>query len=137
MKEKKSRVIFDTNILISFLINNDFSKINHLIFSNKIKLIFSEELLEEFLEVCQRPKFSKYFNNKNLSELLEMLLLNGEIVSVKSKLEVCRDKKDDFLLNLAKDSKANFLITGDKDLLDLKQIEKTTICTFKYFIDIF
>ena len=46
---------------------------------------------------------------------------------VKSKIELCRDSKDDFLLSLAMDSKADYLITGDNDLLDLKTIGKTKI----------
>jgi len=42
---------------------------------------------------------------------------------------LCRDDKDNFLLALAKDSNADFLITGDKDLLILKKFEDTSIVT--------
>jgi uncharacterized protein len=44
-----------------------------------------------------------------------------------------RDSKDNFLLNLAVDGKADYLITGDKDLLEIGQIDKTSILTFKEF----
>ena len=69
MRNKK--VIFDTNLWISFLITKDFSEIDDLIFEGKIKLIFSDELIEEFLAVATRPKFKKYFNNQDIEKLLQ------------------------------------------------------------------
>jgi predicted nucleic acid-binding protein len=51
----------------------------------------------------------------------------GQFVEVKSKVNTCRDPKDNFLLSLARDSHANYLITGDQDLLDLKIFEGTKI----------
>jgi uncharacterized protein len=48
-------------------------------------------------------------------------------------LKVCRDPKDDFLLALAKGSRADFLITSDRDLLDLKNYSWTRIVTVKQF----
>jgi len=60
--------------------------------------------------------------------------LYGEIIDVKSNIELCRDSKDNFLLSLAADSKANFLITGDKDILDLKTIYKVKIITITDYI---
>ena len=50
-------------------------------------------------------------------------------MKVSSGLDVCRDKKDNFLLNLACDSKADYLVTGDKDLLEIKSLNKTKILT--------
>ena len=48
----------------------------------------------------------------------------------------CRDTKDNYLLNLSIDGKADYLITGDKDLLVLKKIENTQIVTLKEFENI-
>ena len=59
-----------------------------------------------------------------------------ELIQVKSKVQVCRDTKDDFLLSLSKDGKAHFLITGDKDLLSLNRFRKTDIVTFSQFIKV-
>jgi predicted nucleic acid-binding protein len=52
-------------------------------------------------------------------------------VRVTSKLEFCRDIKDNFLLNLATDSKADYLVTGDNDLLEIKGVQKTKILTIR------
>jgi putative PIN family toxin of toxin-antitoxin system len=86
-------------------------------------------LLDEFLEVAQRPKFKKYFSLPDLESLLLQVKNEAEFIEVTSNIKLCRDPKDDFLLSLAKDGKATHLITGDKDLLDIKIFEKTKIMT--------
>jgi len=128
------RIILDTNLWISYLLTNRLLGLDQLIKSQTILLLFSEESLEEFIEVAQRPKFSKYFSSEDLSELLELFDLYGEIIIIKSDLRLCRDTNDDFLLNLAKDGNADFLITGDKDLLVLDKMESTQIITYDQFL---
>ncbi|WP_445737643.1 putative toxin-antitoxin system toxin component, PIN family [Mariniflexile sp.] len=85
--------------------------------------------------VVSRPKFKKYFLKKDIEKILEYFDQFGELIKVKSKINICRDSKDNFLLNLSVDSKADYLITGDKDLLILDKIENTTILTFSEFIE--
>ena len=58
----------------------------------------------------------------------------GEVIEIKSGILECRDPKDDFLLSLAKDGKADFLLTGDSDLLVIQRFENTRIITFPNFI---
>lgn len=54
------RIIIDTNLWIHFLLSKQFAFLDKLLVK-KVKLIFSEELLFEFLEVVNRPKLKKYF----------------------------------------------------------------------------
>jgi putative PIN family toxin of toxin-antitoxin system len=129
------RVILDTNLWISFLISKNYRSLDTHLLQGKVTLLFSEELLSEFLAVTQRPKFVKYFSDKDVAKLLEMMDNFGEVVEVTSELKLCRDEKDNFLLNLALDSQADFLVSGDSDLLILEQVEKTQILTFSEFID--
>ena len=135
MQKLKSRIILDTNLWISFLISKDFSKLDEIIFSKKSILIFSQELLEEFLEVVKRPKFRRYFAQTDIEELLETIDEYGEFIVVKSKIEICRDAKDNFLLSLAVDGKADFLLTGDQDLLMIEKIGNTNIKTISSFFE--
>ena len=58
---KNKRVILDTNLWISFLISKSQEELDGLLESGLVTLIFPRELLEEFLEVAARPKFSKFF----------------------------------------------------------------------------
>jgi putative PIN family toxin of toxin-antitoxin system len=133
---KSKRVIIDTNLWISFLISKKHLELDKLITSKKIKLLFSSELIEEFLEVANRKKFRKYFKKQDVQNLIELLNVIGVLIEVKSKVSLCRDYKDNFLLNLAIDSNAEYLITGDSDLLILGEIENTKIVTLTEFLKI-
>lgn len=129
MQNKTSRIIIDTNLWISFLITKDFTKLDDIIFSRKCILVFSQELLEEFLAVAKRPKFRRFFSPSDIEDILETIEEYADFVNVTTTVEVCRDPKDNFLLSLSVDGKADYLLTVDKDLLDLKTFSTTTIIT--------
>jgi putative PIN family toxin of toxin-antitoxin system len=97
MKNKVSRIVLDTNLWISFLISQDFAKLDTLIFSNQCILIFSEELLQEFLTVAKRPKFRRFFSQNDIEELIETIEEYAEFINVNTEVTVCRDPKDNFL----------------------------------------
>ena len=130
------RLILDTNLWISFLISSKFEKLDELLFNQKSKLLFSQELLEEFIAVAKRPKLRKYISKDELEDLLETIDEVAEFVNVTSEISECRDPKDNFLLSLAVDGKADYLLTGDKDLLVLKKIGNTEIKTISEFFDV-
>ena len=101
MVKKAEKVIIDTNLWISFLIKNDFKKLDEKIRGGKIKLVFSVDLIDEFLTVADRPKFRKYFQKNDVEQLIKLFDSFGEVIEVKSKVLVCRDPKDNFLLSLS------------------------------------
>ena len=111
-QEEKIRVIVDVNIWISFLIGRRLQRIFDVLVKPQIVLIFSKELLDELYAVTQRPKFKKYFtSSENVEELLNFLSTIGEMINLPETLpERCRDSKDDYLLELAVVSDADFLI---------------------------
>lgn len=85
--------------------------------------------------MAQRPKFKKYFTSADLEELLIAISARAHFIEVSGTVKICRDPKDNFLLALAKDGKADYLLTGDKDLLELKKFEKTNIITISEFFN--
>lgn len=127
MANKPERIVLDTNVFIYFLISNAFHKLDKRLKNQQVKLLLSEELLAEFMEVVNRPKFRKYFSNKEVNALLEDMQDYAEFITVNSYVEACRDRKDNFLLALCIDGKADYLITGDEDLLVMKKIKRTSI----------
>lgn len=127
MARAKHRVVIDTNLWISFLLAKDFRKLDKLFADDRLVLLFSQELLDEFVEVARRPKFRKYFTLSDLQNLLLQVRTRAEFVNVTSDIILCRDPKDNFLLSLAADGQATHILTGDKDLLDLQTIGKTVI----------
>ena len=80
-----------------------------------------------------RTKFKEYFSKEQIIDFLTLIEKKSEIIKTISNIDICRDEKDNYLLNIAVDSKADYLITGDKDLLDLNEIEETQIINFKNF----
>lgn len=123
------KIILDTNVWISYLLSNNLLWIDGLFESNDFELLFSNKLFSEFLEVTQRPKIKKYFSKKKLELLISRFEEYGLVVNPISKIQKCRDPNDDFLLELAIDGNADYLITGDKDLLVLKNIRLCQIIT--------
>jgi hypothetical protein len=134
MPKANHRIIIDTNLWISFLLSSKFEKIDAILYSNTTTLLFSKELFDEFIEVAQRPKFKRYFSNEDLIFLAESIQDKAEFIDVRSVVQECRDIKDDFLLSLALDGEATHLVTGDKDLLDLRKFGDTRIVTIADYL---
>lgn len=132
---KKSRIIVDTNLWISYLISNNFNQLDKIINSKYCTIIFSQELMDEFIEVSSRPKLMKYFEQSDLEKILENIDEFAEFIQVHSEVKFLNDSKDDFLLSLAVDGNADYLITGDKDLLEVKKYGTTEIISIAEFLD--
>jgi putative PIN family toxin of toxin-antitoxin system len=126
-------IIIDTNLWISFLLTKQYPLLDTLLESDAVELIFSNELLNEFVSVVQRPKFYNFFGQEDIKSLLQYIREYARFVNVRSVVTVCRDVKDNFLLALAQDSQADYLVTGDKDLLSLDTFGKTKIITMSVF----
>jgi len=134
MANKPERIVIDTNIFISFLISDSFSKLDKYLRANKVRLLFSDESLAEFLAVIHRPKLKKYFSEKDITKLLDGIQDHADFIEVTSHVNICRDKKDNFLLALCVDGKADYLITGDSDLLVIEKFKKTIIIKITDFL---
>jgi len=116
MKEKNIRVIFDTNVWVSFLIGKSLSILKQYIIEGNITIIMSQQLIDELYEVTGR-ELKKYFPKKSVNELIDLLEIIAENVVIKPTHKLCRDVKDNFLFDLIDYSKADYLVTGDKDIL--------------------
>lgn len=77
MPKLKNRIIIDTNLWISFLITKDYSKLDKILFERRVTLLYSQDLIDEFIEVAQRPKFKKYFTTEDLQALLIIYEFKG------------------------------------------------------------
>ncbi len=101
--------------------------------SQNLRIITCNEQLIELSEVLKKPKLKKYFDKEKISDFFELLDESSECVVITTKSDICRDPKDNYLVSLALDSKANFLISGDKDLLDLNTIGITVVLKYSDF----
>jgi putative PIN family toxin of toxin-antitoxin system len=123
-------VVFDTNVLVSRLLgakNSPPAQVVRLVMEGGGLHLFSEATFQELFEVLTRPKFDPYLpREKRLHFLSEMRALS-EIIPVTHAFPACRDPKDNKFLEVAVSGGADFLITGDADLLELHPFEGVRI----------
>lgn len=131
--DNRTRIIVDTNLWISFLIGKRLSCLLDFLSDEKVELVVSQELLDEILIVASRPKFKKYFPKEHLDMLWDFMTQETSFYKIDNIPARCRDPKDDYLLELALISEANYLITGDKDLLSMGEIGSCQIITVMEF----
>ncbi|MFM2063352.1 MAG: hypothetical protein RLZZ507_3022 [Cyanobacteriota bacterium] len=131
IEKKEIKIIIDTNLWISFLIGRELAELKNLLVDEKVKVVISEQILEEIKLVTQRPKLQKYFPSHKVDELIQLLRTIGIFINITSQVSLCRDAKDNYLLALAKDSNADFLVTGDQDLLVIGKFECTQIVKYR------
>jgi len=132
---KKTKIIIDTNLWVSFLITGNYSNLDTVLLNKNVQLLFSQKLWAEFMTVVTRTKFKKYFSEEDIVALTSKMNKRMKMITVKTTINICRDAKDNFLLELATDGNADFLLTGDNDLLSLKKIQKTNILTIRDFLN--
>ena len=135
-KNKSFRLIIDTNLWISFVISHKLNQLDHVLFENKVRLLFSAELISEIKQTIAKPKLRKHFGINAFEEMFSTFEPFVDLIEVESIVILCRDPNDNFLLALAKDGKADYLLTGDNDLLTLKKIGRTKIITINNFFTI-
>jgi uncharacterized protein len=131
------RVVFDTNVLIAaFLTEGVCSKLLVRARRGEFELFLSNDIIQEF-ERNLRKKFSL-----SSSEIIDthtvLIEATKEIVQkVGPIVPVCRDPEDDKILACAKQVDADYLVTGDQDLLVINRHGRTRIVTPRNFEDIF
>ena len=132
-QDKIIRIIVDTNLWISFLIGRKLACLTELLSFPTIQLVVSSELINEICDVFTRPKLAKYYSKENLEDLVTFMNNHAISYSLGKIPTRCRDPKDDYLLELAVQTNADFLITGDNDLLDMRRIGDCHIVTAMEF----
>lgn len=124
------RIIFDTNIWISFLIGKKLSQLESILRDPKIIVCYCHELEQEFLEVAHRVKIREYVDEKSIKRTHGLMTKCCRFEIINKKDIPVRDPKDAYLLELSDVAKAELLITGDSDLLEIKNYCKTKIVCF-------
>ena len=128
------KVILDCNIWISFLLGYQTSVIQYLLCHPDINIYVCDEILQEIRSVGTRQKIVKRIAEDDLSNMLDIITqfcTYSQITTV-SNIPI-RDSKDIYLLSFTESIKADYLVSGDRDLLVLKQHEATKIVSLSEF----
>jgi hypothetical protein len=133
------RVVLDTGILIAALITTDTppSLIYQAWRKKRFELVTSEWQLDEFRRVSRYSKLRRFLKPVEAGSLVNGLRRQATVLENLPTVEFSPDPHDNPVLAMAKASKAQYLVTGDKrDLLALGSIDDTRIVTARQFIEI-
>jgi len=132
----EGRYVCDTNLLISSLLNSHTPPAQTLdwIIDQGV-LLFSRSTHDELQAILQRAKFDRYLAKDKRLDFLHSLKAIIEWVEIRENIAACRDPRDNQFLEVAVNGKANFIITGDQDLLVLETIHGIPIVTPRFFIE--
>lgn len=131
------KAVIDTNVWISSLLASGPPRaIVQALARNEFTLITADELVDEFVRVASREKFAALITKENAEVLLLMIEEKAIYTNVSAVPALSRDPKDDVYLACAKAANADYLVTGDRDLLVLKEHSGTRIVTPAEFLDV-
>jgi putative PIN family toxin of toxin-antitoxin system len=132
------RVVLDTGILIAALITTDTppSLIYQAWRKKRFELVTSEWQLDEFRRVSRYSKLRRFLKPVEAGSLVNGLRRQATVLESLPTVELSPDPHDNPVLSMARASKAQYLVTGDKrDLLALGSIDDTRIVTARQFIE--
>ena len=134
----QNRIVIDTNVFISALLikRSVPFQVVKLAFTQGI-ILYSDATFTELQQVIFRPKFNKYMTLEERNIFLFKFIDESKFVEIKEEIRACRDTKDDKFLELAVNGNANFIITGDADLLVLNPFREIEIITPEVFVSRF
>ena len=130
-----TRVVFDTNVIVSALLFNNSAPARAFTRTlNNGTVLVSNALVGELAGVLQRDKFDRYVTREEREAFLESLLLESVLIEITVAIQACRDPRDDHLLELAVSGNATHIVTGDADLLVLHPFRGVEIVTPTEFL---
>jgi uncharacterized protein len=126
------KVIIDTNVIVSSLISKGIPSqiIYELVLNGKVKFCISDEIFDEYVDVLNREKFSRFPDFKaNANIVISMIDELAIHENPDQKVDLLKDSDDNKFLELAIEVKADFIITGNTRDFTIKEIGITKIVT--------
>jgi len=127
------RVVIDTNVVVSGTFFGGYPReVLLAVLDGKVDAYASADILEEYQDVIDEMIDRK--QGKINKAILWPFLSRLRLVPAKSEIHLCRDPKDDKFLSCAVDSQSKYLVSGDNDLLALKQYQSVEIVKVSDFL---
>ena len=133
---KKIKVVFDTNVWISIsmrkILKDEFYRVKE-----DLVIYASQEIASEASRVLKYPRVAEVLRKASISDrdVLRVIADNSKTVKPKESLQIVDDEADNRILECALAAEAEFIVSGDKHLLDLGKFEKTKILSPREFFD--
>ena len=129
MNKKEIKAVVDTSVIVSSLLGSPHAapaKVLKAMLQGAFQAYTSKQALEELYDVLLSEKIAELLGGKVEAAVLTFILVNSKAKTVKPKkrIKMCRDPDDDKYLEIAYQAKADYIVTLDKDMLDLRDKNK-------------
>lgn len=129
------RLVLDTNIFVSLLIRPGDTFLALVDYIDQgATIVYSTETLTELVDVLRRRKFARYTTAEEVAAFVTWVATVGELITVEEAVTGSRDPNDNKFLALAVAGRADYLVSGDKDLLVLGRIDGIPILSPAAFL---
>jgi putative PIN family toxin of toxin-antitoxin system len=120
------RALIDTNLLVRMVTGTPTaSPLYRLWRADRFELLISSHLLDELVEVLDRPRLRRYLRPGAAHAFLTLLRAEATVITPTYHITLCRDPKDDVLLEVAATGRADYLVSADRDLTDAPHLKAT------------
>ena len=132
------KIIIDCNIWISWLIGHQIQAIRQILLDPHVDVYVCDALLDEIREVVNREKIRKYVGEAEIKDMFHLIhaFCVYANIEIEAKIDV-RDPKDLYLFSFAESIKATYIVSGDNDLLAVKQYKSTKILKLAEFKEMY
>lgn len=129
-RKRRIPVVFDTNVIVGFYLSRNRSSANQQAFrlwrdQRQLQLIVSDDVVREYLEVLLRLNVPEVLIRRLEERFARRITVTH--VSLGSRPKLSRDPDDNVMIATARSGKAKFLITNDRDLLDISASEQARL----------
>ncbi len=131
------KILFDSNLWISFMIGKRLSSLADVLCRHDVEVYICEQQLDEIREVIAREKFNKLIPAETRYYFYEMVydVCHFADITVEASSNI-RDPKDLYLLSMAESVPVDYIVSGDRDLTDMKQHAGIPILKYAELLDI-
>ncbi|WP_276976977.1 putative toxin-antitoxin system toxin component, PIN family [Flavobacterium filum] len=126
------KVVIDTNNIISLVLKGDLAFLVRLSYIYDCELYTCAEQLEEIKRVLEYDKIKKNISGST-RDILKFIEINAIEIEIDKRVDRVKDNNDNFLFDLAYSCKSYFLVSGDREVLALKQVNKIRVISMIEF----
>ena len=133
------KATYDTNTLVSgtTISHGPISNVINAWINDDVEMITSEALIDELSRTLQKPYFTSRFSDKQTQSFINVIRERATIVPITSTLPtVSKDPDDNMVLATAESGNASYIVTGDRQLQDIKQFKNIKIVNARTFSEI-
>ncbi len=132
------RAVFDTNVLVSYLLVHRppiAVLIDEYLARGRFTLVSAPQLLEELARVLRYPRLQRFYTPAQRDRFVALIAALSELVELPEEIpSISRDPADDRVIACAVVGRAEVIVSGDRDLLDLQTIGGISILTAAQFL---